>query len=238
MQDISRRIARSCIIDLMLLVVVLLVAFFVQSCGDEVASGGDEAESAACDAYEKCIALTFDDGPHGKDTERLLDELKKRDIKATFFLIGENIEQSDTNRALVKRMHDEGHLICNHTYSHVNIKTISRNAALDEISRTNEVIKGITGENVIYIRPPYGAYDDTFLDCIPMTPVLWTIDPDDWDTSDVSLVVKRVVGNATDRGIILLHDCYDTSVAAAVEIIDQLRAQGYHFVTVDQIILE
>jgi peptidoglycan/xylan/chitin deacetylase (PgdA/CDA1 family) len=71
-----------------------------------------------------------------------------------------------------------------------------------------------------------------------MTPVLWTIDPDDWDTENVSLIVKRVVENAANRGIILLHDCYDTSVTAAVEIIDQLSKQGYHFVTVDQILLE
>ncbi len=238
MQDISRRIARSFIIDLALLAVILLAAFFVQSCGGDTASGKEVSESAGCDVYEKCIAITFDDGPHGKDTERLLDELKKRDIKASFFLIGENIEQSDLNRSLVERMYNEGHLIGNHTYTHINIKTIGRNAALQEINKTNSIIQDITGMNVNYIRPPYGAYEDSFLDCISMTPVLWTIDPDDWDTKDVSLVVKRVVGNATDRGIILLHDCYDTSVAAAVEIIDQLMAQGYHFVTVDQIILE
>ncbi len=238
MQDISRRIARSFIIDLVLLAVTLLAAFFVQSCGGDTASGKEVSESAGCDVYEKCIAITFDDGPHGKDTERLLDELKKRDIKASFFLIGENIEQSDLNRSLVERMYNEGHLIGNHTYTHINIKTIGRNAALQEINKTNSIIQDITGMNVTYIRPPYGAYEENFFDCISMTPVLWTIDPDDWDTKDVSLVVKRVVSNATDRGIILLHDCYDTSVAAAVEIIDQLMAQGYHFVTVDQIILE
>lgn len=238
MQDLSKRIARSFIIDLVLLAVLLLVAFFVQSCEADTASGRETSEPAGCDAYEKCIAITFDDGPHGRDTERLLDELKKRDIKASFFLIGENIEQSDLNRSLVGRIYNEGHLIGNHTYSHINIRTIGKNAALEEINKTNSIIQDITGAGVTYIRPPYGAYEENFFDCISMTPVLWTIDPDDWDTKDVSLVVKRVVSNATDRGIILLHDCYDTSVAAAVEIIDQLMAQGYHFVTVDQIILE
>ena len=71
-----------------------------------------------------------------------------------------------------------------------------------------------------------------------MVPVLWTIDPDDWDTSNVSRIVKNVVDNASNREIILLHDCYDSSVTAAVEIIDQLTKRGYHFVTVDQIILD
>ena len=164
--------------------------------------------------------------------------MKKRDIKATFFLIGENIEQSDNNKELVKRMHEEGHLIGNHTYSHINIKSVGCDKALSEVSRTNEIIQDITGEKVVYIRPPYGLYDEKFLDNISMVPVLWTIDPDDWDTSNVSRIVKNVVDNASNRGIILLHDCYDSSVTAAVEIIDQLTKRGYHFVTADQIILD
>jgi peptidoglycan/xylan/chitin deacetylase (PgdA/CDA1 family) len=233
----KKRIILNCIIDLVLLAVVLSAAFFVESC-DMRSAEGSETGAAVSDSYEKCIAITFDDGPHGKDTERLLDELLKRNVKASFFLIGENIEQSEKNQSLVKRMYDEGHLIGNHTYSHINIKTIGKSAAIEEINRTNELITEITGESVTYIRPPYGLFEDDFLDCISMTPVLWTIDPDDWDTENVSLIVKRVVENAANRGIILLHDCYDTSVTAAVEIIDQLSKQGYHFVTVDQILLE
>jgi peptidoglycan/xylan/chitin deacetylase (PgdA/CDA1 family) len=233
----KKRIILNFIIDLVLLAVVLSAAFFVESCGGNSAEGS-ETGVAVSDSYEKCIAITFDDGPHGKDTERLLDELQKRNIKASFFLIGENIEQSEKNQSLVKRMYDEGHLIGNHTYSHINIKTIGKSAAIEEINRTNELIAEITGGSVTYIRPPYGLFEEDFLDCISMTPVLWTIDPDDWDTENVSLIVKRVVENAANRGIILLHDCYDTSVTAAVEIIDQLSKQGYHFVTVDQILLE
>ena len=134
MQDLSGKIVRSFIVDLVLLAVLLLAAFFVQSCGKDKTSVREVSESAGCDVYEKCIAITFDDGPHGKDTERLLDELKKRNVRATFFLIGENIEQSDLNRSLVDRMHNEGHLIGNHTYTHINIKTIGRNAALQDIN--------------------------------------------------------------------------------------------------------
>jgi peptidoglycan/xylan/chitin deacetylase (PgdA/CDA1 family) len=232
------RLKKKMIIYFVLLAVVLSAAFLAQSC--ELYATGQENDSSVNvnDAYEKCIAITFDDGPHGKDTELLLDELKKRNVRATFFLIGENIEQSEKNRELVKRMYDEGHLIGNHTYSHINIETTGMNSALAEIERTNAIISGITGSTVTYIRPPYGLYDDSLLDRISMTPVLWTIDPDDWDTADVSLIVKRVVNSAANRGIILLHDCYDTSVAAAVEIIDRLSARGYHFVTVDEILLE
>ena len=99
MKYVSRRLLIGIIIDLVLLAVILLVAFFVQA--EEIESGCEQGSTGDC--YEKCIAITFDDGPHGKDTERLLDELKKRDIKATFFLIGENIEQSDNRKKNARR---------------------------------------------------------------------------------------------------------------------------------------
>lgn len=236
MQNMLRKVLKNLLVDVVLLTVILSVAFFAESC--ERADAQENDMDVSNNVYEKCIAITFDDGPHGKDTEKLLDELKQLNVKASFFLIGENIEQSEMNRELVKRMYEEGHLIGNHTYSHVDIKKTGKRKVLSEIYKTNDIIEDITGGSVAYIRPPYGSYEESFLDCISMTPVLWTIDPDDWDTTNVSLVVERVVKNASDRGIILLHDCYESSVAAAVEIIERLQKEGYHFVTVDQVMLE
>lgn len=187
------------------------------------------------DCYENRIALTFDDGPGGACTERLLDGLRKRNVKATFFLIGENAAEYPD---IVKRMHEEGHIIGNHTFSHIQLSSVNIDTAYAEIVKTNEIISDITSCCPIYIRPPYGSYSDKLLAKINMTPVLWTIDPKDWDTTNVSSIVNTVVKDADCGDIILLHDIYDSSVTAALEIIDELQARGFVFVTIDQIILE
>ena len=192
--------------------------------------------SAVCnDCYENRVAITFDDGPRSDTTGKLLDGLKERNVKATFFMIGENIEK---NQELVRRINDEGHLIGNHTYTHVQLSAISADKACNEIIKTNEEIEKVTGICPKYIRPPYGSYSNKLLMKINMIPVLWTVDPKDWDTTDVSGVVRKVVDNTKCGDIILLHDIYPSSVAAALEIVDELKAKGFVFVTVDQIILD
>ena len=182
----------------------------------------------------KTVYLTFDDGP-GEYTQQLLDTLAKYNVKATFFLVGENAE---SNEKVVKRMYEEGHLIGNHTYSHIKLDECNISSAVGEINKTNEIIKSITGEDVKYIRPPYGAYSDKLLSHVNMTPVLWSIDPDDWATTDTAYVVKNVVYKVKNGDIILLHDIYDSSVEAALEIIDRLSSKGFVFVTVDQLMLD
>lgn len=198
-------------------------------------SDDTQDEEVIRDCYENRVALTFDDGPGGKTTEKLLDGLKERDVKATFFFIGESVEEYPE---LVKRISEEGHLIGNHTFSHVQLSTVNLSTAKDEIVKTNEVICSVTGSTPLYIRPPYGSYSEKLLAQINMTPVLWTVDPKDWDTDNAGNIVKYVVKNVRCGDIILLHDIYDSSVAAALEIVDELKAKGFIFVTVDQIILD
>ena len=106
---------------------------------------------------KKKIALTFDDGPSASCTPVLLDGLKERGVHATFFLIGENVEK-EGNAEIVRRMYEEGHLIGNHTYHHVEITRVGDETAYQEIKTTNEVIEAITGEAVEYMRPPFGAW--------------------------------------------------------------------------------
>ena len=183
------------------------------------------------------IALTFDDGPNAKWTPVLLDGLKERSVKATFFLIGVNIEK-DGNDEIVRRMQEEGHLIGNHTYHHVEITKVSDKAALKELATTNDLISDITGEPVEYMRPPFGAWQKPLEEKLHVLPVLWTVDPLDWKTDDVDKVVERVVKDVEENDIILLHDCYESSVEAALKIIDVLTEQGYEFVTVDELILD
>lgn len=200
--------------------------------------GQETEEKAAAEEEEDVkprIALTFDDGPHFIYTEKLLDGLKERGIHATFFLIGKSISG---NEALVKRMSEEGHLIGNHTYDHVKITDLTPEAACDEVTKTSDLVQQITGNPTEYIRPPFGEWDKD-LECgLQLFPVMWDVDPLDWTTSNVDSVVNKVVTKAKDGAIILLHDIFDSSVEAALQIIDQLTAKGYEFVTVDELILE
>ena len=108
------------------------------------------------DEVKPVAALTFDDGPNASSTPILLDGLKERKVRATFFLIGENVEK-DENEKIVKRMYEEGHLIGNHTYRHVDLSKISGREAEKEIKTTDEAIKKITGHETEFIRPPFGA---------------------------------------------------------------------------------
>ena len=180
------------------------------------------------------IAITFDDGPSSQCTGRLLDGLKERNVKATFFLIGENAKE---NPELVKRLDEEGHLIGNHTYHHVEITKDSDEEAKKEILDTNKVITSITGKSVEYMRPPFGLWQRNLEMEIEVLPVMWTIDPLDWTTENVDEIVNKVVTEAEENDIILLHDCYDSSVDAALRIIDILQKKGFEFVTVDQLIM-
>lgn len=180
------------------------------------------------------IALTFDDGPSAAWTPALLDGLKERGVKATFFLIGEN---ADKNPEIVKRMAEEGHLIGNHTYHHVELTKVSENEARLELADTSAVIVRITGKEPEYMRPPFGSWQRKLEQEIQMLPVLWTIDPLDWTTENQDEIVNKVVTEAEENDIILLHDCYKSSIEAGLRIIDILQEEGFVFVTVDKLLL-
>ena len=181
------------------------------------------------------VALTFDDGPHPQYTEQLLDALKERNVHATFFVTGEHAE---LHPDIIKRMHDEGHLIGNHTYSHIQLTSSNREQFREELVKTNEILYEITGDEVEYVRPPYGSWDKKLESDLNMFPVLWNIDPLDWCTSNSSRVARSIISKVTENDIILMHDYYDTSVEAAVMVVDELTKQGYTFVTVEEILFD
>ncbi len=183
----------------------------------------------------KKIALTFDDGPHPYYTEQLLDGLKERGVAATFFVTGEH---ALLHPEVIQRMQEEGHLIGNHTYSHIQLRSDNREIFKEELVRTNQVLKEITGEDIIYVRPPYGSWDKAFEQELNMIPVLWTVDPLDWCSDDVACVVRSVTEKVKENDIVLLHDYYDSTVTAALRIVDELLEEGYEFVTVEEILFE
>lgn len=183
----------------------------------------------------KKIAITFDDGPHPSYTEQLLDGLKERGVHATFFVTGEH---AGLHPEIIKRMQNEGHLIGNHTYSHIQLTKNNREDFKEELIMTNKVIKEITGEEVQYVRPPYGSWDKSFEKELNMFPVLWTVDPLDWSSKNVTGITRKIVTNTKENDIILMHDYFETSVTAALKAIDELQEKGYIFVTVDEILFD
>lgn len=212
-----------------------VVLFWAVSCLGQsrevvMASGGEDELSEP-----KQVALTFDDGPHAVYTPKLLDGLRQRGVHATFFLIGDSI---DGKEDIIRQMKADGHLIGNHTSSHVQLTKKNEKEACDEINRTNQKIYDITGEWPEYIRPPFGSWSEELECIVPMTVTLWNIDPLDWKTQNTARVVNHILKHVDDGDIILLHDVYDTSVDAALQVVDILTKQGYTFVTVEELLID
>ncbi len=198
--------------------------------------GKDMNEKQTKTATEmKKIALTFDDGPNTEYTPVLLDGLKQRNAKVTFFLLGKEVVKSPE---LAGRIVQEGHLIGNHSFYHDDLSKLSTEEALEQIGRTNEVIYEVTGQYPQFLRPPFGSVNPQLVYEPPMAEVLWTIDSRDWELHDVGTIISNVIPNAEENAIILMHDSSETSIQAAFQIVDALQKEGYCFVTVDEILFD
>ena len=180
------------------------------------------------------IALTFDDGPNARYTPILLDGLKKRNIRASFFLIGENIEG---NEDILLQMRRDGHLIGNHTWDHVQLDKIPAEKARLEIEKTNNRIYEASGIYPSYVRPPFGAWIKDMELSVTMLPVFWDVDTLDWQSKNIDSILSIAQKQVHDGSIILMHDGYQTSVDAALKIADLFTEKGYVFVTADQLLL-
>lgn len=181
----------------------------------------------------KMIALTFDDGPSDY-TQTLLDGLKQKGAKATFFVLGKKaVKNADTLKNIVA----DGHLLGNHTYTHIDMMKTSKSTIKEQIYSTNKVIKDITGIDVKFYRPPHGHYFGDTLNAIDdMIAVKWSNDSIDWKHQDENYVYNYIINKAHDGEILLLHDTKETTVKAALRAIDTLEAQGYSFVRVDDLL--
>lgn len=191
--------------------------------------------SAGVEQSPPLIALTFDDGPRRDTTTGLLDGLAQRGVHATFFLIG---EQLIGNEDLVRRMEREGHQIGIHTYDHVRLLGLNQSDFDAQVDKTRQMLKAVLGHNDFVLRPPYGLYDEGVRTMAECPIILWSIDPEDWGDKNADRITRHILDNAVDGSIILLHDIYPTSVEAALRVVDELHAQGYMFVTVDQLFAE
>ena len=198
-------------------------------CGGGVpADGGAEIPAEA--SY---VALTFDDGPHPGTTDRLLDGLGERGARATFFLVGEEIAGRED---LVRRMAAEGHQVGNHTWSHVRLSGRTAEETLEEVERTEAALEEILGPGSYWLRPPYGLVDQQAEAAVDVPMVKWSVDPRDWESRNTGQVVRAILSAVEPNSIILLHDLYPTSVEAALQVVDALQAEGYVFVTVEELL--
>lgn len=207
-----------------------LLALLLTGCADSAV----EADSTAVLTEEiKYVALTFDDGPHFSTTSRLLDGLKERGAAATFFLLGDEIAGKED---LVRRMGAEGHQVGNHTWSHLRLEEAGAEVVQREIARADEAIGAILGGSGYWLRLPYGLLPQHTEHLVQVPLIKWSVDPRDWESRDKEKIVSAVMEQAAPGSIILLHDIYDPSVDAALEIVDRLQAQGYWFVTVEELL--
>lgn len=188
--------------------------------------------SDAIDPNKPMIALTFDDGPAGEKTARLLDALEQYGAHATFFVVGNKIAGDEE---IIKRASSIGCEIGNHTYSHSKLTTLDDAAIANEINGVVDTIKELTGQKMVTCRPPYGAIDERVTAIINAPIILWSIDTRDWETRNVAQTIANIQQNVQDGDIILMHDIHAESVEAAIQIIPWLQQQGYQLVTVSEL---
>lgn len=177
------------------------------------------------------VALTFDDGP-GQYTDKLLDCLEENGAKATFYMLGQNVEQYPD---IVKRMHDLGMELSNHTYDHKDLAKLTQSQITEEIEKTSSLIQDAAGVLPDTLRPPGGSYNDTVQKLAGMPIVKWSIDTKDWKTKSEDQTYQCVMDNVEDGSIVLMHDIHEWSVDAAIRLIPDLIEEGYKLVTVQEL---
>ncbi|WP_144207433.1 polysaccharide deacetylase family protein [Streptococcus constellatus] len=183
--------------------------------------------------HQKLVALTFDDGPNAATTPQALDILSKYHVKGTFFMLGKNVAG---NEQLVKRVHDEGHEIGNHSWSHPQLPILSLEQAKKQIADTQVALRAVIGESPKLMRPPYGAINDTIRNAIDMSFIMWNVDSLDWKNRNTMSIMQQVKKQTAAGSIILMHDIHQTTINALPSVIEYLQKNGYTFVTVSELL--
>ncbi len=181
---------------------------------------------------KKLIALTFDDGP-SNNTKYFIKELQKRDALVTFFVVGNRVKKYED---VLKEAYLMGNQIGSHTYSHKNLLYLNEEEITKEIEKTNEAIYNVIGTKPTIIRVPYGNINKKIRSISNMNHILWNVDTLDWKYKNSNRVYKEIIKYAEDGNIILLHDIFKTSVNGVLKAIDELKKQGYEFVTIDEMV--
>lgn len=190
--------------------------------------------TSAGPGFGRRLSITFDDGPNPSTTNMVLEELKKRNIKATFFVIGKNVDAFPDS---VKKIRDEGHELANHSYTHPPLGKMAEDKVRSEISRCQESIEKVSGVKAVWFRPPYGSFyqkQQHITDDFGLNVTTWSVDPFDWKKPGSSVVAQRVLSQSNPGSIILLHDIHKQTAEAVPAILDGLLERDYTFSTMSQ----
>jgi len=182
------------------------------------------------------IALTFDDGPHPVKTEQLLSMLKEQGVPATFFVVGKMaVRYPDIVREIAR----QGHEVANHTFSHPNLAHIDSKTLLNELGQTRRIIRELTGKDTLLYRPPGGDFSRRSLKTASQAGyhmILWTVLTKDVNGASVPVMQRHILNGASDGAIVLMHSGIPNTVEMLPHVIEELRREGYHFVTVSQLL--
>ena len=204
-----------------------------QAAGDESQAAGDDAQAAGrvIDPAKPMVALTFDDGPYAPVGNRILDCLAQYNGRATFYVVGERVPG---NAAEMQRIVAEGHEIGNHTYSHKYLNKLNTAQIRQEIDQCADTVQAVCGVRPATVRLPGGNKNATVLAAVQEPIVLWNVDTLDWKTRNAQKTVSAVLDHVQDGDIILMHELYQASGDAALQIIPELTNRGYQLVTVSE----
>lgn len=199
--------------------------------------GADDRVITEWGTGRKMVALTYDDGPNPEFTPRLIGLLREKDAKATFFVLGQQVARGEN---IIRAAVSEGHEIGCHTWSHKQLSKLSGQALNDEVMKGVEAIRNVTGRTPCLVRPPYGAQNKTvreFAKANNLYLINWSVDTNDWRSSTKAAdIINEADKKAYDGCIILMHDRLERTIEATGQVIDILRAKGYRFVTVSQLL--
>ena len=210
---------------------VYVYAMKAKSTSGVVSGKSNEKIKRLIDPTKPMVALTFDDGP-SKHTTRILNVLETTGSRATFFVLGSRV---DSYKSQIKRIHNLGCEIGNHTYNHTTLTTCTGAEIKSELSSTDNKVKAITGTSPVLMRPPGGSYkNDTVKNNTAYPIILWSIDTRDWESRNANSVVASIKGSVRDGSIILMHDLYESTATATETIVPWLISQGYQLVTVSE----
>lgn len=205
--------------------------------GTEVSSGSKRLSYNSCTVEGPYVALTFDDGPHATLTPRLLDILKEKGVKATFFVLGQCVA---ANPGILERAVAEGHEIGNHSWDHKAFTKSGGAGVASQVNQTSAAIENAIGKKPVLVRPPYGATNAAITKRLNeefgMKVIMWDVDPLDWKVRNPAHVKAQILKGAKPGSIILSHDIHPTTIEAMAGTIDELKAKGLQFVTVSELL--
>ena len=186
---------------------------------------------------QKLVAISFDAAWGNEDTQQLIDIMEKYQVKATFFVVGEWVDNYPES---VKALHDAGHEVMNHSNTHAHMSQLSRDEINADVNACNDKIEAVTGVRPTLIRPPYGEYDDNVITAIrsmDMEPIQWDVDSLDWKDLSAADITQRVTSKVQAGSIVLFHNAAKHTPEALPTILETLLQEGYTFVPISQLIL-